>query len=188
MKSPDSDSMLLSKMSPTTSRSLLSTGEPELPPMMSFVEAKSSGVASESPAGGRRIIRRREVAGQEPGDSRGVGEGRVGEELGRGDLRGTAGEEADDQRVARPEPAHEIAELRGNEQALERRRLVAYRQGPLRQLLELPRRRASRFRSAVAREERRAGQGGRAQIRIDRKSTRLNSSHVATSYAVFCLK
>src|SRR5690625_6369712 len=25
-------------------------------------------------------------------------------------------------------------------------------------------------------------------IRLDRKSTRLNSSHVATSYAVFCLK
>src|SRR5437660_4006040 len=30
---------------------------------------------------------------------------------------------------------------------------------------------------------------GRAfNYRIDRKSTRLNSSHVATSYAVFCLK
>src|SRR5690625_6932476 len=27
-----------------------------------------------------------------------------------------------------------------------------------------------------------------AASRIDRKSTRLNSSHVATSYAVFCLK
>src|SRR5215510_4639285 len=27
-----------------------------------------------------------------------------------------------------------------------------------------------------------------AQLRPDRKSTRLNSSHVATSYAVFCLK
>src|SRR5690625_6240905 len=27
-----------------------------------------------------------------------------------------------------------------------------------------------------------------AQFQLDRKSTRLNSSHVATSYAVFCLK
>src|SRR5690625_6354807 len=31
------------------------------------------------------------------------------------------------------------------------------------------------------------GRGGDADI-IDRKSTRLNSSHVAISYAVFCLK
>src|SRR5690625_4315735 len=30
--------------------------------------------------------------------------------------------------------------------------------------------------------------GGTAGFRIDRKSTRLNSSHVAISYAVFCLK
>src|SRR5690625_6455386 len=29
---------------------------------------------------------------------------------------------------------------------------------------------------------------GAAAIILDRKSTRLNSSHVATSYAVFCLK
>src|SRR5690625_6555438 len=28
----------------------------------------------------------------------------------------------------------------------------------------------------------------RAEVRSDRKSTRLNSSHVAISYAVFCLK
>src|SRR5439155_26719467 len=34
-------------------------------------------------------------------------------------------------------------------------------------------------------DERRPHAGGRAQ---DRKSTRLNSSHVARSYAVFCLK
>src|SRR5690349_24081082 len=27
-----------------------------------------------------------------------------------------------------------------------------------------------------------------AELRLDRKSTRLNSSHVETSYAVFCLK
>src|SRR5690606_41365239 len=27
-----------------------------------------------------------------------------------------------------------------------------------------------------------------SQVKIDRKSTRLNSSHVKTSYAVFCLK
>src|SRR5439155_22443970 len=30
--------------------------------------------------------------------------------------------------------------------------------------------------------------GGRSGYSIDRKSTRLNSSHVAISYAVFCLK
>src|SRR5207249_5029517 len=29
---------------------------------------------------------------------------------------------------------------------------------------------------------------GRADVRTDRKSTRLNSSHVSISYAVFCLK
>src|SRR5207249_2066280 len=34
------------------------------------------------------------------------------------------------------------------------------------------------------------GEGGKAagRVRLDRKSTRLNSSHVSTSYAVFCLK
>src|SRR5437660_3043378 len=32
------------------------------------------------------------------------------------------------------------------------------------------------------------GNGRRARCRRDRKSTRLNSSHVAISYAVFCLK
>src|SRR5690625_4591080 len=31
-------------------------------------------------------------------------------------------------------------------------------------------------------------QGGKWRILADRKSTRLNSSHVAISYAVFCLK
>src|SRR5207253_10888154 len=30
--------------------------------------------------------------------------------------------------------------------------------------------------------------GGRLRLCLDRKSTRLNSSHVAISYAVFCLK
>src|SRR5699024_12528491 len=34
----------------------------------------------------------------------------------------------------------------------------------------------------------RAGGGGAVVGRTDRKSTRLNSSHVSTSYAVFCLK
>src|SRR5256885_5607066 len=29
---------------------------------------------------------------------------------------------------------------------------------------------------------------GRVELRIDRKSTRLNSSHLVISYAVFCLK
>src|SRR3712207_7773502 len=33
-----------------------------------------------------------------------------------------------------------------------------------------------------------AGQEGAAAERIDRKSTRLNSSHANISYAVFCLK
>src|SRR5690349_23486608 len=32
------------------------------------------------------------------------------------------------------------------------------------------------------------GQQGGALLRLDRKSTRLNSSHVEISYAVFCLK
>src|SRR5436305_9109385 len=32
------------------------------------------------------------------------------------------------------------------------------------------------------------GEGGLGNIAIDRKSTRLNSSHVRISYAVFCLK
>src|SRR5690606_41383161 len=35
---------------------------------------------------------------------------------------------------------------------------------------------------------RQAHQGGRGQRAPDRKSTRLNSSHVKISYAVFCLK
>src|SRR5207302_8984403 len=35
---------------------------------------------------------------------------------------------------------------------------------------------------------RRAGDGGRGRHRQDRKSTRLNSSHVKISYGVFCLK
>src|SRR5690625_5803723 len=34
----------------------------------------------------------------------------------------------------------------------------------------------------------RSGSGGLAGMAGDRKSTRLNSSHVAISYAVFCLK
>src|SRR5690606_41369784 len=33
-----------------------------------------------------------------------------------------------------------------------------------------------------------AGVAGEAVVRLDRKSTRLNSSHVKISYAVFCLK
>src|SRR5437667_6605376 len=35
---------------------------------------------------------------------------------------------------------------------------------------------------------RRHGHGSRAPRRGDRKSTRLNSSHITISYAVFCLK
>src|SRR3989454_4210207 len=33
-----------------------------------------------------------------------------------------------------------------------------------------------------------AGEEAGAQVRLDRKSTRLNSSHLVISYAVFCLK
>src|SRR2546426_5399914 len=33
-----------------------------------------------------------------------------------------------------------------------------------------------------------AGEAGRAGPKLDRKSTRLNSSHLVISYAVFCLK
>src|SRR5438874_6847106 len=36
--------------------------------------------------------------------------------------------------------------------------------------------------------DRRVGRGGLRRGRRDRKSTRLNSSHVEISYAVFCLK
>src|SRR5262245_65555530 len=34
----------------------------------------------------------------------------------------------------------------------------------------------------------RAGEAGVALVALDRKSTRLNSSHLGISYAVFCLK
>src|SRR2546426_3109394 len=40
-----------------------------------------------------------------------------------------------------------------------------------------------------ARREARDERGARAEVRgLDRKSTRLNSSHLVISYAVFCLK
>src|SRR5690554_7226134 len=47
-----------------------------------------------------------------------------------------------------------------------------------------------RIAEAMARAARRHGAGGRASHLVsgDRKSTRLNSSHVRISYAVFCLK
>src|SRR5438067_3396403 len=44
---------------------------------------------------------------------------------------------------------------------------------------------ALHFRGDAAGGEARRGEGG---PRLDRKSTRLNSSHVSISYAVFCLK
>src|SRR5947207_11872018 len=49
---------------------------------------------------------------------------------------------------------------------------------------------AARRRSLVhvARDRRRADERHRSDVRIDRKSTRLNSSHTVISYAVFCLK
>src|SRR5690625_5905004 len=45
-----------------------------------------------------------------------------------------------------------------------------------------------RARSDALRHGGRLGGDRRADGRLDRKSTRLNSSHVAISYAVFCLK
>src|SRR6266496_894365 len=44
------------------------------------------------------------------------------------------------------------------------------------------------WRSRSARRARHGQPGVRTLLRQDRKSTRLNSSHVETSYAVFCLK
>src|SRR5690242_21239043 len=41
---------------------------------------------------------------------------------------------------------------------------------------------------AAARRAARGGRRGPARARVDRKSTRLNSSHMSISYAVFCLK
>src|SRR5438874_9719939 len=50
-------------------------------------------------------------------------------------------------------------------------------------------RRIPRRREQIPRAESRLGcNRGQARARRDRKSTRLNSSHVETSYAVFCLK
>src|SRR3712207_7391706 len=49
------------------------------------------------------------------------------------------------------------------------------------------RRRPVRRREGVVREDRR-GEPGRRLRAVDRKSTRLNSSHANISYAVFCLK
>src|SRR5437870_9740464 len=40
----------------------------------------------------------------------------------------------------------------------------------------------------ASRDDSQAGDHGVSEARVDRKSTRLNSSHVAISYAVFCLK
>src|SRR5437870_10941168 len=62
---------------------------------------------------------------------------------------------------------------------------------PYTTLFRSPRRRRSRRRGPAARRGRRPA--GRRSPRPprwapDRKSTRLNSSHVAISYAVFCLK
>src|SRR5690606_40151190 len=42
--------------------------------------------------------------------------------------------------------------------------------------------------SSQTQELNRTGLDRSASLRLDRKSTRLNSSHVKTSYAVFCLK
>src|SRR5690606_29557389 len=47
---------------------------------------------------------------------------------------------------------------------------------------------ASKHADAVAADQLRQGLGKLTSIASDRKSTRLNSSHVKISYAVFCLK
>src|SRR3989442_4335680 len=47
---------------------------------------------------------------------------------------------------------------------------------------------ARQTRAAQRGYEVRAGGGNQVALRRDRKSTRLNSSHVRISYAVFCLK
>src|SRR5690606_41558935 len=61
---------------------------------------------------------------------------------------------------------------------------------PYTTLFRSPRARRRRRRAARrdARRLRLAAQGARERHRADRKSTRLNSSHVKISYAVFCLK
>src|SRR5699024_11527532 len=48
--------------------------------------------------------------------------------------------------------------------------------------------RRGRLRRLVARGQDDDGQGTLTPLIVDRKSTRLNSSHVSNSYAVFCLK
>src|SRR3712207_6910908 len=49
-------------------------------------------------------------------------------------------------------------------------------------------RRLGRLRGRALHDGRRLRARGRARVRADRKSTRLNSSHANISYAVFCLK
>src|SRR5436190_4747465 len=51
-----------------------------------------------------------------------------------------------------------------------------------------PPRRDPRFANGEKRGSRRGGLRRRSAGRVDRKSTRLNSSHTVISYAVFCLK
>src|SRR5690349_22160212 len=65
-----------------------------------------------------------------------------------------------------------------------KRRIAAARQYRAPQVLPCPAGWAPR---GVSRYDRRPA-GRRSQFRRDRKSTRLNSSHVEISYAVFCLK
>src|SRR5262245_63296730 len=49
-------------------------------------------------------------------------------------------------------------------------------------------RRRDRLAASQETEVRRRGRGRRQTTRADRKSTRLNSSHLGISYSVFCLK
>src|SRR5947209_9383797 len=71
--------------------------------------------------------------------------------------------------------------------------LIQY--GDLRLRHSFPTRRSSDLGAVVRQEEERdlffpqpVNEPGRARDRLDRKSTRLNSSHANISYAVFCLK
>src|SRR5205814_10383359 len=69
-----------------------------------------------------------------------------------------------------------------------------YGSGHPRDLHSFPTRRSSdllsrgRWRPAAQARSRRSHCGSRPRLPADRKSTRLNSSHLGISYAVFCLK
>src|SRR3712207_8106533 len=78
--------------------------------------------------------------------------------------------------------------FRSSNQPLRLERVLELGLEVLREPLELD---ARRRRDGLGDRERDVGVGGRCgtdAARVDRKSTRLNSSHANISYAVFCLK